>query len=308
MSDHSTSQASQSDSEQDYTHTYLEESTDPEAKYDKLYTCIVKDARLGPAEAMLYGIMRGISRKSGQVNASNTYLAEATGMSKATVSRALKKLIEAGLTKCRYRRHDNGTDRRCSFPPLSNVYVPTNQNDESTNRTHQNDSCPTNQNDSQTIRSTTHENEMNHRGRTHAHARGDEDDESRSRTNERAPQSTSQPKGSMAHSRPRNVNTGVSNSFGPWWEAYDGIRIAIFEHIWSHWPKQTYKQDAMVQFEGEFAAQFGQDPDFGNTLWRIVQWQIEQYEKEETEVKYIPSLANWIKRGLWKDAPEGVTN
>ena len=107
--------------------------------------------------------------------------------------------------------------------------------------------------------------------------------------------------------------TGVSNSresfeernakLDSWWS--ENNHIGFFEHVWSHWPKKSHREDAMGQWRAVFGGDLD-DPEFVRGLWKIVEWQLRQWEKEERELKYIPSLANWIKRGQWKDAPENI--
>ena len=99
---------------------------------------------------------------------------------------------------------------------------------------------------------------------------------------------------------------GVSNSLDEWWTKDEGKMLGVFRHIWKEWPRQSGIEEAMGQFRVVFTPEIERDAMFVNRLWHIVQWQIRQWEKEDREPKYVPSLANWIKRGQWRDAPEVI--
>jgi hypothetical protein len=137
---------------------------------------------------------------------------------------------------------------------------------------------------------------------------GEEDDEDRTVKRERAQHTDGAPSSGL------QKGVGVSNSretfeqrnakLDAWWTT--DSRIGVFEHVWSHWPKQAGRDFAMEQFRLAFEPEWEADPMFGNRLWRVVQWQLRQWEKEEREQRYVPSLGNRIKRGMWRDAPEEI--
>ena len=270
-------------------------------------------------DAVLYAVLRGVSRKSGYVNASNAWLATKTGFSAATITRSLKALSDRGLIKCQYRRLETGTDRRIRFSKLGSIYTDnrTNQSDECyspNDRTNQSDECPTHQRDEQTIITTTNvERNEDHRARAHTHAREGKANED-TRTNDYGKNGAPKDTRALNNEKQQPVSNSQETlaerdaSLDAWWTDTSASppKIGIFEHIWSHWPKQSYREDAMAQFRAAFDAEFVSDPNFGNRLWKIVQWQVAQWEKEGRELRYTPSFANWIKRGQWKDAPQEV--
>lgn len=146
----------------------------------------------------------------------------------------------------------------------------------------------------------------NDSSRTHARARtresAHEDEGSNAGLSEGIQTSTGAPPSSS------RGGAGVSNS-DDWWNRDGGKMLNIFDHIWDAWPKHSYRDDAMAQWQTAFQS-FLDNPETGNAfavrLWKVVQWQLREWQKEEREPKYIPSLANWIKRGSWKDAPEEI--
>lgn len=105
----------------------VQDSTDPESRYVKLYTALVKDPAIGLAGAVVYAVLRDIGRSSGRVWASNQYIADRSGMSERSVKRALASLRQREIIKDEYAGNGDKTTRVISFPFLSYLY-PSGQN------------------------------------------------------------------------------------------------------------------------------------------------------------------------------------
>src|SRR5574338_1437606 len=89
----------------------------------------------------------------------------------------------------------------------------------------------------------------------------------------------------------------------PLWQIADGYWQELFDFIYSAWPKQSQRELAMTAFRTEVVPVCQEDRQFPEKLWRIVQWQMESWQREGREQRFIPALHRWLERRSWQDAP-----
>jgi hypothetical protein len=76
-----------------------------------------------------------------------------------------------------------------------------------------------------------------------------------------------------------------------------------FAIAWGKWPKQTERDAAVAAWRTLWSPDRIEDREFVRAFVQGVGTWLNYWKDEETEVRYVPKLANWIGKEQWAEMP-----
>lgn len=117
---------------------------------------------------------------------------------------------------------------------------------------------------------------------------------------------THQDNGAQSSAGAPTASSRVSNFVGrendhPFWEENPRQR-KLLNTIIEKWPKATGRIEAMVAWREVVGERITTTPGMDKHIWNGFHWWLNYWKEKGTEERFIPQMANWIRKERWNDA------
>lgn len=292
------------------SHHFIAEP-DPTDAYDKLYSCVRTDARLDLKAKWVYTIVAGAARKSRELHIDDEALTNLTGLSERSNRDALNLLCQHGLILIETRSlgKGQGKQRSIKIPRLTDVYTPAKSAAVTV--------TPAKSAFTPAKSAVAYKEELTDvltddiTPPTPPPGKAEDEDDPWGETD--APTPPGNGHQSLAQSSSSQTKTHVSNevareSDNPYWTQ---DRLDVFRSAFSAYPKPGSATKAAVAWrevvgvKADVSLVNGERKStqwFGEFWRNMERWRL-YWNRTETEDRYIPEFANFIRNDRYRQKP-----